>query len=88
LKEINWNQIGGKGFLIEEQTFLVHPAGDFIQDGGPISFSGTKFRSSSGMARRIFMNFSARMEEIGKWNSQKYCTVLQVMADTMLELRE
>lgn len=86
LKEIDWSKIGTEGLCTSPQVSSDYAPCEFIRNGGPVSFLGTRFRSSSGMARRIFLNFSARLKGMGGWKAREYCKVLQVLADTMLEV--
>lgn len=83
LEDVDWDEIGEVGLCGGASPPTPGSASVFIQHGGSVCFHGAAYRDHYGAARRTFMNFAAQLEEVGKWNTEDYCTVLQTLSNTL-----
>lgn len=60
----------------------------FIRDGGPVSFSGFICTGGYHSAKMVLHEFASLLEDIGKWKAKRYCYILRIMSDTLLDFDE
>ncbi|KAH8817379.1 hypothetical protein F5884DRAFT_248860 [Xylogone sp. PMI_703] len=70
------------GKLSSNSTAAKH----FIREGGVMSFSGAVCYGGYNAARRIFLEYAALLEEIGKWSGRELSFILRIMSDSLLDL--
>lgn len=61
-------------------------AKNFIREGGVMSFSGAVCYGGYNAARRIFLEYAALLEDIGKWSGRELSYILRIMSDSLLDL--
>ena len=86
LEDVDWDDIGEVGLCVGALHLSPPAPGSasvFIQHGGSVCFHEAEYRDHYGAARRTFMKFAAQLEEVGKWNTEEYCTVLQILSNTL-----
>ncbi|ETS82690.1 hypothetical protein PFICI_04566 [Pestalotiopsis fici W106-1] len=61
-------------------------ARQFIRNGGPVSFSGFICAGGYQSAKMVLHEFASLLEGIGKWKAKRYCYILKIMSDTLLDI--
>jgi hypothetical protein len=99
LDNVDWRTVGLDGFLLSKTDGFPsmastigmrgdssnYAAKEFITNGGSISFGGIVHRGGFNPARRIFLEYVGLLEDVGRWNVQRYCHILRVMSDMVME---
>lgn len=84
LQDVDWTEIGLPGLfdsMVSFESESLSPPTAFIKYGGGISFSGEILEPGYVSARRIFMDFAALIETVGKWNFRANCQILHELSD-------
>lgn len=58
----------------------------FIRDGGPLVFSGFKCTGGYEAAKLILHEFANLLEETGRWKATRFCHILRIMSDSLLDM--
>ena len=84
---MDWNLAGEVSFTSypTPDTGPAYAARSFIQDGGPISFSGVVHRGGYNSARRV-LEFLFLLEDVGRWNVTEFCHILRILSDALIDL--
>ena len=95
LGHFDWAAIGDAGLGGEsnpERNALQFNHGgsreavNFIQNGGDFSINGDVFSAGYASARRGLLHFADLMEGTGKWKSQKFCHILHIISEDLMEV--
>ncbi|KAH7412944.1 hypothetical protein BKA64DRAFT_567059 [Cadophora sp. MPI-SDFR-AT-0126] len=101
LQDIDWVAIDDKGMRhtpaeqdlsasrmeSQQPTELAayNAAREFIQYGGPISFSKEDQIGGAPAARKILLSYMHLLDDLGKWRGSRYSRLLRTMSDFVTE---
>ncbi|KAF2459482.1 hypothetical protein BDY21DRAFT_338368 [Lineolata rhizophorae] len=90
LDHVDWNEIGYEGLAVQPSppSPTDSLAKRFIKNGGLFSFEGTICRPGYNSARKIMLEYSGLLEEVGKWNVNEFGRILRIMSDTILNAED
>ncbi|KAI1623832.1 hypothetical protein EDD37DRAFT_695160 [Exophiala viscosa] len=89
LDEVDWTSVGSEGLAGFQNDSLsdgsqICAARRFVRHGGHVRFSGVHLRPGYGSARRVLLDYVHLLEDVGKWRSELYCSILRIMSDNLL----
>ncbi|PVH77026.1 hypothetical protein DL98DRAFT_464261 [Cadophora sp. DSE1049] len=67
------------------ESVADNAARDFIQHGGPISFSKEDQVGGAPGARKILLSYMHLLDDLGKWRGSRYSRLLRTMSDFVTE---
>ncbi|OQV08814.1 Zinc-finger double domain-containing protein [Cladophialophora immunda] len=95
LDQVDWNLVGETGFTSYGTTSAdidmgIDPtmcaAKGFIQNGGPISFSGVVQNGGYASARRVLLDYVYLLEDVGtRYNVMEFCHILRILSDALID---
>ncbi|KAK4937746.1 hypothetical protein LTR10_021691 [Elasticomyces elasticus] len=98
LQDIDWTAIGHEGIWDPSETMepslglhsgslsdSAHAAREFVQHGGPVSFSGELLGGGGATARKILLNHVHLLDDIGKYPGSYHSRLLRTMGDFVIE---
>ncbi|KIW92959.1 uncharacterized protein Z519_06808 [Cladophialophora bantiana CBS 173.52] len=96
LDEVDWNLVGEVGFTSYSPTnadidmgidSTLCAAKGFIENGGPISFSGVVQTGGYASARRVLLDYVYLLEDVGtRYNVMEFCHILRILSDALIDL--
>ncbi|KAK5209146.1 hypothetical protein LTR96_005518 [Exophiala xenobiotica] len=92
LEYVDWKAVGSVGMPSDRNLIARPEAADqdmpalcFLKQGGAVTFSGSPLYGGFESARSVFVEFLGLLQDIGKWNVQRFCHILRVLSVTTME---
>ncbi|KIX99240.1 uncharacterized protein Z520_04816 [Fonsecaea multimorphosa CBS 102226] len=95
LDQVDWNLVGEVGFTSYSTSSTdidmgmdsaMCAAKGFIQNGGPISFSGVVQNGGYASARRVLLEYVYLLEDVGtRYNVMEFCHILRILSDALID---
>ncbi|KIW53696.1 hypothetical protein PV05_09242 [Exophiala xenobiotica] len=89
---VDWKAVGSVGMPSSPNPTARPEVADhdilvlrFVKQGGTVTFSGSPHYGGFESARSVFVEYLGLLQDIGKWNVQRFCHILRVLSVTTME---